>query len=101
MVTGKVKFYNVKKTFGFIAGDDGKDYFVHKTGLTEGTKLYENDLVEFSAEEGERGPKAVNVVKTKSGGGEERASEMRSSRPAKASSEDEDMDEEDDDSEEE
>ncbi len=70
MVTGKVKFYNVKKTFGFIAGDDGKDYFVHKTGLTQGTRLYEGDSVEFEAQEGERGPKAVNVVKTASGGNE-------------------------------
>jgi CspA family cold shock protein len=97
MVTGKVKFYNVKKTFGFIAGDDGKDYFVHKTGLTEGTRLYEGDLVEFTAEEGERGPKAVNVVKTKSGGGEERFAQQ-----PKAPAEDEDGEfEEDNDSEEE
>ncbi|HQQ36778.1 MAG TPA: cold shock domain-containing protein, partial [Methanothrix sp.] len=33
MVTGTVKFFNRTKRFGFIAGDDGKDYFVHATGL--------------------------------------------------------------------
>ena len=30
---GKVKFFNHEKEFGFIIGDDGKDYFVHKSGL--------------------------------------------------------------------
>jgi len=63
MVTGTVKFYNVKKMFGFITGDDGKDYFVHISGLQEGTRIYEGDKVEFETEEGERGPKAVNVKK--------------------------------------
>jgi CspA family cold shock protein len=58
---GSVKFYNRKKGFGFISGEDGQDYFVHFTGLTEGTFLRDNDLVEFEAAEGERGPKAQNV----------------------------------------
>jgi CspA family cold shock protein len=30
---GKVKFFNCEKEFGFITGEDGKDYFVHKLGL--------------------------------------------------------------------
>ena len=33
MENGKVKFYNKEKKFGFIAGDDGKDYFFHATGI--------------------------------------------------------------------
>jgi cold shock CspA family protein len=33
MITGTVKFFNRTKRFGFIAGDDGKDDFVHATGL--------------------------------------------------------------------
>lgn len=50
--------------FGFITGDDGKDYFVHVTGLKPGVKIYENDLVSFEVEETDRGPKAVEVEKT-------------------------------------
>ena len=58
---GKVKFFNRNKGFGFIAGEDGKEYFVHQTGLREGVILNENDSVTFDVEEGDRGLKAVNV----------------------------------------
>lgn len=61
---GTVKFFNAGKGFGFIAGEDGKEYFVHITGLKEGENLNENDPVEFDVEEGDRGPKAVNVGKS-------------------------------------
>ena len=61
---GTVKFFNRMKGFGFIAGEDGKEYFVHKTALGEGVSLNENDPVEFEVEEGDRGPKAVNVKKS-------------------------------------
>lgn len=61
---GKVKFFNVKKGFGFIAGEDGQDVFVHITGLAEGTKLFEGDEVEFEVEQSDKGPKAINVQKT-------------------------------------
>lgn len=60
---GSVKFFNNMKGFGFIAGEDGKEYFVHQTGLKEGVSLNENDQVTFDVEEGDRGPKAVNVNK--------------------------------------
>jgi CspA family cold shock protein len=60
---GTVKFFNNMKGFGFIAGEDGKEYFVHQTGLKEGVSLNENDSVEFEVEQGDRGPKAVNVSK--------------------------------------
>ncbi len=60
---GTVKFFNNMKGFGFIAGEDGKEYFVHQTGLKEGVSLNENDPVEFEVEQGDRGPKAVNVSK--------------------------------------
>ena len=59
---GKVKFFNRTKGFGFIAGEDNKEYFVHESGIKEGS-LDENDEVTFDVEEGDRGPKAVNVVK--------------------------------------
>jgi CspA family cold shock protein len=58
---GTVKFFNAGKGFGFIAGEDGKEYFVHQTGLNEGVTLNENDAVTFDVEEGDRGPKATNV----------------------------------------
>ena len=58
---GTVKFFNDMKGFGFIAADDGKEYFVHQTGLQDGVNLNENDAVEFDVEDGDRGPKAVNV----------------------------------------
>jgi len=61
---GTVKFFNAMKGFGFIAADDGKEYFVHKSALGEGVTLNENDTVEFDVEEGDRGPKAVNVKKS-------------------------------------
>jgi CspA family cold shock protein len=60
---GTVKFFNAGKHFGFIAGDDGNEYFVHASGLKEGTEIRDNDTVEFDSEQGDRGLKAVNVVK--------------------------------------
>ena len=60
---GTVKFFNEMKGFGFIAAEDGKEYFVHKTALGEGVTLQENDSVTFDVEQGDRGPKAVNVTK--------------------------------------
>jgi CspA family cold shock protein len=60
---GKVKFFNEMKGFGFIAGEDGKEYFVHQSALQEGVTLHENDAVTFDVEQGDRGPKAVNVSK--------------------------------------
>jgi len=51
MTEGTVKFFNMRKSFGFITGDDGKDYFVHTSGLTEGTSLNEGDKVSFEVVE--------------------------------------------------
>ncbi len=58
---GTVKFFNTMKNFGFITGEDGKDYFVHANDLNEGVSINENDKVTFDVEEGDRGPKAANV----------------------------------------
>lgn len=60
---GKVKFYNNSKGFGFITAEDGKDYFVHSSGLSEGVTISDNDEVEFEVEQGDRGPKAGKVKK--------------------------------------
>jgi CspA family cold shock protein len=63
MVEGTVKFFNEMKHFGFIAGDDGKEYFVHASGLKEGTTIREGDKVKFEVVQGDRGPKAEQVEK--------------------------------------
>lgn len=60
---GTVKFFNEMKGFGFITAEDGSQVFVHKTALGEGVTLHENDTITFDVEQGEKGPKAVNVKK--------------------------------------
>ena len=61
MVEGTVKFFNRMKSFGFINGDDGKDYFVHVSGVVGEKVIREGDRVSFDIVEGDRGPKAENV----------------------------------------
>jgi CspA family cold shock protein len=60
MSTGKVKFFNQQKGFGFIVDDETtKEVFVHVTGLID--KIKDDDLVSFEVVEDRRGPKAINV----------------------------------------
>lgn len=62
MQTGVIKFFNVKKGYGFVKEDGtDKEYFVHATGLID--RIRENDQVEFEVKEGDRGASAVNVKK--------------------------------------
>ncbi len=60
---GTVKWYNDMKSFGFIQIEEGKDVFVHRNALEQGTVLREGDRVEFEIEETDKGPQAVNVKK--------------------------------------
>ncbi|MCR6097846.1 cold-shock protein [Salipaludibacillus agaradhaerens] len=64
-MTGKVKWFNSEKGFGFIEREDGDDVFVHFSAIQdEGFKtLEEGQEVEFEIVEGNRGPQASNVVK--------------------------------------
>ncbi|PLT34419.1 cold-shock protein [Bacillus sp. V5-8f] len=64
-VTGRVKWFNGEKGFGFIEVPGGNDVFVHFSAIQgEGFKsLDEGQEVEFEIEEGDRGPQAKNVVK--------------------------------------
>ena len=60
MSTGKVKFFNERKGFGFIMDDESQqDVFVHVSGLVD--KIRENDQVTFDLTEDNRGKKAINV----------------------------------------
>ena len=62
MASGKVKFFNTEKGFGFITPDEGgKDVFVHKTGVK--TAIYEGDKVTYEIEQSPKGLNAVNVQK--------------------------------------
>lgn len=63
MAEGTVKFFNESKSFGFITGDDGNDYFVHESGLGEGVRISDGDRVSFNVVDGDRGPKAEGVDK--------------------------------------
>jgi len=60
---GKIKWYNPRKGFGFIVGEDGKDIFIHRTDIPTDVELNEDDPVEYEIEQSERGPKAINVKK--------------------------------------
>ena len=62
---GTVKWFNDRKGFGFIEGEDKKDIFVHRSSIAEGTYLSEGDQVEYEVESSEKGPNAVNVKKLK------------------------------------
>lgn len=63
MSKGTVKWFNNQKGYGFITAEDGKDVFVHFSGLNmKGFKtLEEGAAVEFDITDGAKGPQAVNV----------------------------------------
>ena len=64
LMQGKVKWYNAVKGFGFIHTDEGKDVFVHRTGIKDARFGLETDqAVEFEIKESDRGPVAFNVEK--------------------------------------
>ena len=64
-MTGKVKWFNAEKGYGFITTEDGKDVFVHYSQIaSDGYKtLDEGQAVEFEINDGPKGPQATNVVK--------------------------------------
>lgn len=64
--TGKVKWFNENKGYGFILQDNGRDVFVHYSEIRqEGFRtLNEGELVEYELTDGPKGPQAKNVVRT-------------------------------------
>ncbi|GIM30665.1 cold-shock protein [Clostridium polyendosporum] len=66
MQTGVVKWYDNKKGYGFISGNEGNDVFVHHSQVKEkgnDKDLHEGEQVYFDTVEKERGPQAINVQK--------------------------------------
>lgn len=64
-MTGRVKWFNAEKGFGFIEREDGDDVFVHFSAI-QGTgfkSLNEGDEVSFDIVDGDRGPQAANVAR--------------------------------------
>lgn len=83
---GTVKWYNRKKGFGFVTGEDGQEYFVHYTALQEANFLRDNDKVSFEPADTDKGKQAQNVRLL------QKASEMEGAAPAKRRSDAEDED---------
>ena len=81
---GSVKWFNSRKGYGFIKGDDDEDYFVHYTALSNGTFLRENDRVEFTAVTGDKGKQAQEVTLLQKGSemGGDQGSEEQSAEEA-------------------
>jgi len=75
MATGRVKWFDDAKGYGFIERDDGEDVFVHYSAIAgEGYRsLTEGSEVEFEIEQDAKGPRAANVVVTKAAAAPEKA----------------------------
>ena len=62
LMQGKVKWYDAVKGFGFIQSEEGKDVFVHRSGIKDARFGLEADQkVKFETKESDRGPVAFNV----------------------------------------
>jgi CspA family cold shock protein len=64
-ITGTVKWFSDQKGYGFIAREGGEDVFVHHSAIQEPgfRTLHEGERVEFTIEQGQKGPAAANVRK--------------------------------------
>jgi len=58
---GTVNWFNIKKGYGFVKGEDETDYFVHYTSIPNGVVLKEGDKISFEVKSTERGNQATNI----------------------------------------
>lgn len=83
MPTGKIKWYDTEKGFGFITRDDGPDVFMHSSALPVGTaELKSGQRVEFGVAAGKRGDTAIGVKLLETRPSVEAAVAARDRKPA-------------------
>ena len=73
MARGTVKKIVSERGFGFITGEDGQDYFFHRDDLAPSLEfegVHAGDQVEFGVQEGQRGPRAMNVLRAEGHAGQ-------------------------------
>jgi CspA family cold shock protein len=60
---GTIKWYNARKGYGFVRGEDEKEVFVHRSALPEGMTLNEGDQISYDVENSDKGLQAKNIQK--------------------------------------
>jgi len=61
-VKGKIKFYKEGKSWGFITGEDQRDYFFHSKDLMNRYRPKKDDIIQFDLATTDRGKKAINII---------------------------------------
>lgn len=92
---GTVKWFNRVKGYGFIQGEDAKEYFVHFTSIPKGTFIRDNDLVSFDPSETDKGLQAQNIQLIQKGSEREGAAPAGNGNAAASSDEEPESDSED------